>query len=352
LNSFTFVIILTNQLKTQIMKKLFLLFVISCSVQQAMAQVPKKIVVEHFTNTLCSICKSRNPGFYSNLGKQTGVIHLAIHPSSPYKDCALNKQNVAENDGRTNYYGVYGSTPVLVIQGVEVSGSANYSSAAIFTPYLNKTSPASIRIVQTKFGKDSIRSKIVIKTEAAHALGSLSLFVALAEDTLKYSSPNGETVHYDVFRKSLTGVTGISIILPAKVGDSVVFIKSSPANAAWNFAHIYTLAILQETGSKAVVQSQSVPASSNSVITSVSDEVAQDTEITVFSTATGVQVKQEHFTESAFLTLYDVSGRIILNKQLNSGNEFILVPPVTQGIYLYAIRSKQLLLKSGKVVFN
>jgi hypothetical protein len=90
-----------------------------------LAQVPKKVVVEHFTNTRCSVCASRNPGFYNNYKTQAGVIHLAIHPSSPYAACVLSQHNPVENDARTNYYGVYGGTPVLVIQGVVISTSAN-----------------------------------------------------------------------------------------------------------------------------------------------------------------------------------------------------------------------------------
>ena len=97
------------------------------------AQVPKKVIVEHFTNTVCSVCASKNPGFYTNLKNQQGVIHLAVHPSSPYTSCILSKHNVSENDARTNYYGVYGATPRLAIQGVVIASNANYSSAAIFT---------------------------------------------------------------------------------------------------------------------------------------------------------------------------------------------------------------------------
>ena len=151
------------------MKKTVLLFTLIFLSQLSYSQVPKKVVVEHFTNTKCSVCASRNPGFYTNYYAQTGVIHLAVHPSSPYSACVLSQHNAAENDARTNYYGIYGSTPRLVIQGVVISSGANYSSASIFTPYLGQQSPASIKIVQSKYGNDSIRSRIVIKTEATHS---------------------------------------------------------------------------------------------------------------------------------------------------------------------------------------
>ncbi len=114
-------------------------FIVSAT---SFAQVSKTIVVEHFTNSVCSICASRNPGFYENLSEQENVLHLAIHPSAPYSSCIFNLNNVIENDDRTNYYGIYGSTPRLVIQGDVISSSADYSSASIFTPYLDATSPA------------------------------------------------------------------------------------------------------------------------------------------------------------------------------------------------------------------
>lgn len=333
------------------MKNIFLAIVLlSCPFIHA--QVPKKVVVEHFTNSKCSICASLNPGFYTNLNKQKDVIHLAIHPSSPYSACVLSQHNVVENDGRTNYYGVYGSTPRLVIQGVVIASNANYSSSAIFTPYLNQTSPASIRIVQTKFGKDSIRSRIVIKTEASHSLGALSLFVALAEDTLNYKGSNGEPVHYDVFRKSLSGFSGMNVTLPTKVGDSLVYTLSSPSNAAWNFAHIFTLAILQEKNSKAVVQSQSVPASSNSVITSLPDASLTEYSIHVFSTQEGILVNQDQFAENLSVTIYDATGKIVFSKPLSINHEVISLPMQSAGMYLYSVQSKERVLKVGKVMLQ
>jgi hypothetical protein len=316
------------------------------------AQVPKKVIVEHFTNTVCSICASKNPGFYANLKNQQGVIHLAVHPSSPYTSCILNKHNVSENDARTNYYGVYGATPRLAIQGVVIASNANYNSAAIFTPYLGKTSPASIKIYQRKFGTDSIRTRIVVKTEAAHALSNLKLCVFLAEDTIFYTSPNGETKHFDVFRKSLTGVTGISIILPATVGDSVVIIKSSAANSAWNFSRIYTLAILQDGTSKAIVQCESVPAKKNDIATGIDMGSADNTTVDVFFVNHAISIRQNIVAEHSNFSLYDLSGKIILNKDLGTDRETINVSDLSSGIYLYAVKSKGIAIKAGKLFID
>lgn len=238
------------------------------------AQVPKNVIVEHTTNTLCSICAGRNPGFYSNLASNPAISHISIHPSSPYSACILNQHNVSENDGRTNYYSVYGGTPRLIIQGDVISTGADYSSATIFAPYTGQTTEASIAIQQTKYQSDSIQVQVVVKTEASHSYGNLRLFVALAEDTVFYNAPNGENEHYDVFRKALTPVDGSVMTLPAAVGDSLIFNYSYPADPAWNFDRIETVVILNEESTKQVVQSQ-VAEAAESTITAVDEQHVQ-----------------------------------------------------------------------------
>lgn len=338
------------------MKKILSTYLIATGfITAGYAQVPQKIVVEHFTNTVCGVCANRNPGFYTNLNSQSGALHLAIHPSSPYNTCALNLSNVAENDARTNYYGIYGSTPRLVIQGSVISSSANYSSSSIFTPYQNQTTPASIRIVQTKFGSDSIRAQVIIKTETTHSLGNLSLFVALAEDTVFYTGPNGEAMHFDVFRKSLTGTSGITVNLPANVGDSIVYTMSSPSNSAWMFSHIYTMAILQDSANKSVVQAEAVPASSNTMLTGINSAIPNDPAIRVFYSSLNGQnliVQQEENTSSKELLLYAISGKLILTVNITSNQQQVNLGTLSEGIYVYALKSKGVIVKSGKVVVN
>lgn len=322
----------------------------------AFAQIPKKVVVEHFTNTKCSICAGRNPGFYSNLNNQQNVLHLAIHPSSPYPACVLSQHNVTENDARTNYYGVYGSTPRLVIQGVAIATSANYSSASIFTPYLNQLSPASIKITQAKYGNDSIRSRVVIKTEGTHTLGALKLFVALAEDTVFYTGSNGESMHFDVFRKSLSGASGIAVTLPATIGDSVVFSMASTANTAWNFSRIFTMAILQDATTREVVQSEMAAAGSDqSVPTGIGITSAATSPIVRFindNFQKNIAIWEGWQNGNSDFTLYDITGRKLLRETVDSRFKIIAANELTDGIYIYAIRSKEVTLKTGKLLVH
>lgn len=226
-------------------------------------EVPRTVIVEHFTNSRCGICANRNPGFYNNLNNQEGVLHLAIHPSSPYSSCIFSQANPGENDGRTNYYGIYGGTPRLVIQGVVISAGTNYGNAAIFEPYLNQTSPVSLDIRQTKEDGQIIVS-VTITAETDNNLGTARLFLAAAEKEVMYQAPNGEDVHHDVFRRTFNGdPTGVSVDVPATAGESVTISSSLMANMDWVYDQLFTLAILQDNASKAVIQSSAADPSEN-----------------------------------------------------------------------------------------
>jgi hypothetical protein len=222
----------------------------------------------------------------------------------------------------------------------------------LFSSYINQTSPASIRIEQTKYGNDSMHANVIVKTEATHALGNLKLFVALAEDTIFYNAPNGETQHYDVFRKSLGGSSGVSLNLPANVGDSLVFSFSSNSNSSWNFARIFTIAILQEETSKMVVQTEAAPANQNNLTTALAASFSMENSINVNTFENGILVTQKEFMDFRNIRLFDLSGKEIMNRRLSSPIEKIGLSQLPRGIYLYEISLQGTICQSGKVFLN
>ncbi|MES2478014.1 MAG: T9SS type A sorting domain-containing protein [Bacteroidota bacterium] len=232
------------------------------------AQVPLNSVVEHFTNTKCSICASRNPGFQTNLIAHPQVTQLSVHPSAPYGACVLSVQNKKDNDDRTNLYGVYGSTPRLIVNGNIIPATADYSSASLFSPYIGLTTAVSMRIEQSNFAKDSIRAKVVIKKHTA-TTGNARLFVGLAEDTVFVNGGNGELMHYNVFRKSLTGAAPISVSLAFPVGDSVSIEMTGTVNFFWYMSRMFVVAMLHENATFNLLQSaRSIPLKSAGILAS------------------------------------------------------------------------------------
>lgn len=214
-------------------------------------EVPKNILIEHFTNTYCSVCASKNPTFYNTIAPYDKVVHVAFHPSSPYAACPLNQHNTLENDARTNFYGLYGNTPRIVINGTVIPSSTNLVSNIALDGQNNLTSPFAIDIEQFQAGSDSMFTTVTIRTVAPTPVTGANVIILLAEETLNFNAQNGETVHHDVFRKFLSN----SQQQLAANGSSVSFTFGSIVDQDWTPSQLTTTVILQ-SASKEVLQAE------------------------------------------------------------------------------------------------
>jgi hypothetical protein len=329
------------QLKEILFVPFFLGFLVS------MSQVPKKVIVEHFTNSHCSVCAAQNPGFYNTMQSLPDVLHLAIYPSSPYAACILNQQSQPANDQRTNFYGVYCSTPRFVVQG-EVKTSAGAPGSAYFTPYLNQQSPISLRLTQKKYGNDSVYVRVAIKNALSHALSGLTLFVALAEDTLFYTSPNGETQHYDVFRKCLGPAAGNPVVLSSNAGDSLVFESRTVSDPNWNPARIYAMVILQGPDKK-VIQAEAVSAKEGVILGLMKSEPMDNLKVWSDHQKQLISVRSEYAVINEFF-LFDVCGKIIKEIRTNQNHLDLEISGLSSGLYYFKITTSEGTTRSGKLI--
>ena len=312
------------------------------SVNQSFAQVPKNIMVEHFTNTRCSICANRNPQFFQNLEDQANpsIFHIAYHPSSPYGNCLFSMHNPSENDGRTNYYNNYGSTPKLVLQGVKLPATIGFGDPAMFTPYLNQTAPLSIDIDQQK-SATSIDVTIHVTAEEAHSLGELSLLVGLAEDTVFYASPNGEPEHYNVFRKAFTAVEGTAFTPSSVVGTTESVSFSTPVSVDWDLSRMFTFVVLQDPATKEIIQSQIIaPSASSTILTSI-DEVNTLEGLSIFPNPTEnfttIQLQSDKTTTAK---VFNLLGEIVLERNFTQKIELNL-SSFASGTYFLEIENEE-----------
>jgi hypothetical protein len=218
------------------------------------AQTSRNVVVEHFTNTRCSICGRRNPGLKQNLNNDPSVFHISYHPSSPYSSCVLNQHNKSGNDDRTRFYGVYGATPRVAVQGSAQSVGVDFNSSNLYKNEQGKTTPVDIRLTTIKKGGDSLVVRIAIHTSEMHSLKDLNLYAVAVEDSVFYNAPNGEDLHLNVYRKTLFDG---DFTLPSMKGDSVVFEVRTANDNDWNASRMYVMAFVQNKTTKFVEQVQS-----------------------------------------------------------------------------------------------
>lgn len=238
------------------MKKKFLLLMLTVSITlKVSAQVPKYVLFEHFTNTNCSVCGATNPSFYQNININANpkLHHIAIHSSIPYMSCVFYQANKVPQDARATFYGL-SSTPRVAINGANTIGAGSVTSTNIDNAYCSTCSPVELRVTETNNGGSSRTANIRVRSVGSPPSGSFKLYAAVVEKTINYNAPNGETVHYNVFRQFLTASSGDALSLATQGNETVVNLNYT-IHASWAASEIYVLTWLQNDATREVVNS-------------------------------------------------------------------------------------------------
>lgn len=319
------------------MRKSFSVFFSLFIATQIFAQSPRTVLIEHFTNTRCSICASKNPAFYSTLANYPQVLHIAFHPSAPYSLCYFSQQNKIENDARTNYYGIFGSTPQVALNGKVLGSPSPLINNTTLDTALGQTSPIEISVTQELAGTDSVKVKVVVKTTGTTSLSTVKLFVGVAENPINYNAWNGETVHHDVFRKALTDATGNFFALPV-LNDSSVFEFIYAVGNGWNVNNIYTLVFVQRDDTKEILNAaKSVRITEPSSVENIVSEM-----FSLFPNPSSDKLYLTNF-KSNFdqnYSVFDVAGRKVMESKLEQTE--IDITALSRGIYFLKLNSSVL----------
>lgn len=319
-----------------IIKQIAAVVLILSSFYSHAQQVPKVVVAEHFTNTWCSICASKNPPFYANLANFSQVLHVAYHPSAPYAGCPLSMHNAPEADARTNFYGIYGGTPRVVIQGNVLGSGTSFADPNIFSSVSGGTSSFAMAVDLSRIGTDSLQAEIRIRKTDTSSLTSAMLYAVATEDTVVLASgnANGEPRNYDVFRKSFFGNTSISVTLPVTVGDSIVVTKRIASNSVWVLSRMTATAMLQDANNAAIQAARSA-------------KIPQTSGIGVVTNTNLIEVYPNPATSHLFIknlpasiTRYQVitfSGTVVANGQVNSALSPISIEQLPAGVYVLSL---------------
>lgn len=294
------------------------------------AQVKRTSVVEHFTNTSCSVCAANNNSIHNSINSVSGTLHISIHPSSPYTSDVFNQQNKAENDNRTHFYGIFGSTPRVVVNGTSISYS-NLKAALIEQSSSNTN--FSIKIYHIKINSDSFLSRTVIHKLANDTISKALLFLGVTEDTILQTTNNGETKHYNVFRKALTQVIGNSIYLPLGIGDSIVTTIGYKSAEIWDNNRLNIIGILQQNNKTLINSAKSI------------NQNGGTASITNFGLKSKTQIVSPnpflHFIEItdgvSEISIYNHLGKLVYTQTTDNSSK-INLSQLPAGIYFIKVR--------------
>ena len=216
---------------------------------------PKKyVLLEHFTNTRCGTCASRNPAFFDLIHDNAGdVHHISVHPPYPYTQCAFYQYNTNDNLTRTEFYGVFG-TPRVYVGGNRNSESGKLMSQERLNTFLNQTAPIELILTETVQENSRIVEVRIENYEAIENASNLKLFVSVVEKEVAYNAPNGEDEHFNVLRKSLPDYNGTDFN-PDGAGSSKVFYFNYELDDEWDASQISVVAFVQDVETKEVINS-------------------------------------------------------------------------------------------------
>lgn len=224
----------------------------------ALAQAPKYVLFEHFTQASCGPCAQQNPAFQESiLNANPGTVrHIAYHTSWPGTD-PMYSHNTAENGARTTYYNVSG-VPTVKMMGNKKTGNPGQFTQADVDAQVALGSPISIKVSEVDNGTTRDVT-VTVTSVGTPPAGSFKLRTAIIENPIEYATPpgnNGEKEFPNVFRKMLPSTSGEAITLPAQ-GQSVSFNYTYTENAAWKPENIRLIAFVQNDATKEVLNSGS-----------------------------------------------------------------------------------------------
>ena len=295
------------------------------------------VLVEHFTNTFCGICSSRNPAIYNVLNDyQDNVIHLQMNPSVPYSQCPFYNLNPEDNKTRQDYYSIFG-TPQLYING-ERSSTSSSTFRQNLENAINSFSPsASLSIDHGMLS--AAANTVTVDYDISSADGEdIRLFVLLAEKNVSFNAANGESEHPNKFRKFLTSNEG-DIINTDSRSNSATFNFDIENDVNLNEAYI--IAFIQDVASpnKTVLAS-----TATGLDATVSARKTLEVEWQVFPNPAKVSLQvQWSEMQADEIRLLDLLGKVVLSRKLSPAvqSTVLNLEGIASGQYVIELRNDE-----------
>ena len=298
-------------------------------------QAKKYALVEHFTNTNCSVCASQNPSFYTRVSIETNtdLHHISYHWRTPYTACAYYQVNTVPQDTRADYYGVPGS-PRASLNGATQTSLTNITTAAITAAAT--TSSLSISLKETT--GTARTATVKVKTTATIPVGTYKLYAALVEKKTNYAGPNGETTHHNVFRAFLTAADG-NAITPSATEQTLSFNYNPADISSAVAAQLYVVTWVQNATTKEVINS----ATRFDPQTTATKEASIEAQVAVSPNPTTgkVNVTFEKVTPQ-YLTVCNINGQVLETvKDVKSTSYELNFYNYVAGVYFIKVKSAE-----------
>ncbi|MGC9315062.1 MAG: T9SS type A sorting domain-containing protein [bacterium] len=226
------------------MKRILILTFILLVAVTACLGYNRRSMYELFTSGTCGPCVSANTYLDDWYPLHTDEVCLIrYHTSWPGTGDIFYAANPTQNSGRTSFYSVSG-VPSAVINGSVLgswvgSGDVAVGAAGGYTPL-------EIEIIPLDSG--NVRISVICEDPTYSA--TLNMYVALIEDSITYTAPNGQTHFDEVMRYMLPDHNGQMIAINGDTTITQHFDFTPHLGNVWDYHHCTYVVWLQDrTGS-------------------------------------------------------------------------------------------------------
>ncbi|HYD20248.1 MAG TPA: T9SS type A sorting domain-containing protein, partial [Flavipsychrobacter sp.] len=226
-----------------------------------------------------------------------------------------------------------GSTPRIVIQGFFYPANVNFADTALFTSSMGQLTPFDMTVSLTQLNATTLRVILTIYKEDTSSLTTAEIYGVIAEDTLMFTSNNGEPTHHDVFRKAIWSANPQSTPLPVMVNTSVSVMQDITINNAWDLSKVFAMVMLHNgTDVIQVAKSAGLPLATGNVTT--------ESPISIYPNPANDLISISGIEENALIEIKDLNGRFVIQQTAASTNDQLDISALGSGLYILTISSK------------
>jgi hypothetical protein len=244
--------------------------------QTLVAQVPRKALIESFSNASCPPCAAQNPTFNSLLlPNKDKIVTLKFQMNWPGFD-PMNAQNPNDPTARRQFYNNFNAVPTTRLDGIipgttygggigawtanNAGAPAGYNQAVLNFAAAQETF---VKIeVEHEFVEEFSKALVTIKVTNVGtqdiASDNIRLFLSLTENVIDFPIAPGSTserIFYSVNRLLIPTANGTPVDLKAEIENTFEFEVEIPSYI-YDLRQVSFTAFVQDINTKAVHQAE------------------------------------------------------------------------------------------------
>ncbi len=288
------------------------------------------VVLEIATGTWCGYCPGASMGAHDLMEQGYDVAVIKYHNGDPFEN--------EYSTNRNNYYGVTGY-PTAIFDGIDrkVGGSSNSSLFPSYLEYYeNRMEVVSYFTLDANALNTSDNHwSLTVNAEMVYPSVNkdFALHVAITESHIQHNWLNQTEINNTV-----------RMMVPNANGTALNFAGGNTHQVELNFdlsseyvlENCELIVFLQNVTTKEIVQATKAAMEPISMV-----EVGQGIISRIYPNPASSFVNVSTNGQNGVLTIMDIQGRVIQSLQLNGTNQLVDISKLTQGMYLFVVKSEQ-----------